>query len=195
MELVFATHNPNKAEEVRKLLPSGLQLLTLDEIGCLEEIPETANTLEGNALLKARHVHRNYHRSCFADDTGLLVPALGGAPGVHSARYAGPGKDAVANMEKLLHALQGAEDRSAYFRTVIVLLHREEEHHFVGEVHGKILETARGSGGFGYDPVFQPQGYSETFAELPMAEKNRISHRGIAFSKLLQFLTSRDLTH
>lgn len=194
MELVFATHNTNKAEEIRKLLPQGMHLLTLDDIGCTEEIPETAATLEGNARLKATHVSRNYDRSCFADDTGLIVPSLDGAPGVFSARYAGPGKKAEDNISKLLKELENESDRSAYFRTVIVLIHQDKEFVFEGTVHGQILEKPRGKGGFGYDPVFRPNGYTETFAELPMEVKNQISHRGIAFAKLLSFLDNKGLT-
>lgn len=194
MELVFATHNMNKAEEVRKLLPPGFTLLTLRDIGCTEDIPETSDTLEGNARIKALHVAEHYNRSCFADDTGLVVPSLGGAPGVYSARYAGPGKNAADNISKLLKELQDKQDRSAYFRTVIVLAHGHQEFLFEGMVHGQIIEKPRGEGGFGYDPVFVPEGYSETFAELPMAVKNEISHRGIAFTKLLSFLENKGLT-
>lgn len=195
MTLVFATHNSNKAHEVRKMLPPGLELFTLDEIGCTEEIPETADTLEGNAELKAAHVVRTYGRSCFADDTGLLVNALDGAPGVYSARYAGPGKDSAANIEKLLKELRGAEDRSAFFRTVIILLHQGKRFEFRGEVHGQIAKSPTGNGGFGYDPVFIPQGYDKSFAELPLEEKNCISHRAKAFGKLLEFLDSNGLRH
>lgn len=194
MELVFATHNINKAEEVRRLLPQGWELLTLDDIGCTEEIPETADTIEGNARLKALHVYRNYDRSCFADDTGLIVPSLDGAPGVFSARYAGPGKKAEDNISKLLKELENKTDRSAYFRTVIVVVHQGKEFLFEGTVHGQILKKPRGQGGFGYDPVFLPKGYTQTFAELPMEVKNQISHRGIAFTKLLSFLENKGLT-
>lgn len=188
MELVFATHNPNKVREIQQVLPSHIGIRTLDEIGCFDEIPETADTLEGNAVLKASHVLKNYGYPCFADDTGLEVTSLGGAPGVFSARYAGIPKDDRANLAKLLKEMQGMTDRRAQFSTVIALCLNGETHIFTGEVKGIITKAPRGSMGFGYDPVFQPEGYDKTFAELPLEEKNRISHRARAMDKLLIYL-------
>ncbi|QBA64421.1 non-canonical purine NTP diphosphatase [Muriicola soli] len=188
MELVFATHNLNKAKEILLQLPSQIHLITLRDIGCLEEIQETASTLQGNALLKASYVKEKYGFSCFADDTGLEVLALEGAPGVYSARYAGEPKNEAANMAKLLNELKGKKDRRAQFTTVIALCSDHGNHFFKGEVKGLITEKARGSNGFGYDPVFQPEGFDRTFAELSLEEKNQISHRARAFSKLLEFL-------
>lgn len=188
MELVFATHNLNKLNEVRLLLPKHINLLSLSDIGCAEEIPETENTLEGNALIKANYVLTHFGHNCFADDTGLLVDALNGAPGVYSARYAGTRDNAQANIDKLLLELQHSSIRKAHFKTVIALLWQGKSHLFSGTVHGNITYEPRGTGGFGYDPVFKPDGYDKTFAELPMAVKNSISHRGIALKKLLEFL-------
>ncbi len=188
MELVFATHNTHKAHEIRKILPPYISLKTLQEIGCLEEIPETSDTLEGNALLKATHVLENYGFACFADDTGLEVTALGGAPGVYSARYAGHPKDDAKNLAKLLDNMRGISDRTARFTTIIALCLHGETHLFKGEVKGSITESPRGHLGFGYDPVFMPEGYQKTFAELSLEEKNRISHRARAFARLLAFL-------
>lgn len=188
MDLVFATHNLNKLEEVKLLLPNHIHLLSLTDIGCNEEIPETEKTLEGNAVLKAKYVLNHYGYDCFADDTGLLVDALNGAPGVYSARYAGGGKNAEENIKKLLTALQNTKQRTAHFKTVIALQFSGESHLFNGTVHGEITATAQGTGGFGYDPVFKPKGYEQTFAELSMAVKNSISHRGKALKKLLVFL-------
>ncbi len=194
INLVFATHNPKKLEEIQRMLPENIHLQSLDDIGCLEEIPETAQTLQGNAILKANHVSHNYGLPCFADDTGLLVTALDGAPGVYSARYAGPGKNSTDNIHRLLKELEGKEDRSAHFRTVIALNLDGEQHLFSGEVHGVITGELAGEGGFGYDPVFRPDGYQKTFAELPADVKNSISHRGKAFRKLVEFLDSRSAT-
>ncbi|NER10996.1 XTP/dITP diphosphohydrolase [Muriicola jejuensis] len=188
MELVFATHNLNKVREIQAVLPPHITLRTLEDIGCREEIPETADTLEGNALLKATHVLKHYGMPCFADDTGLEVDALGGSPGVFSARYAGLPKNDSKNVEKLLKDLQGQPNRKARFTTVIALCTHEESRLFMGEVEGVITEFPRGNKGFGYDPVFQPEGYGETFAELSLPEKNRISHRARAFAKLLLHL-------
>ena len=192
--IVFATHNPNKLKEIRQMLPPGLQVLSLDDIGCAEEIPETADTLEGNARLKASHVYEHYGYACFADDTGLEVRALDGAPGVFSARFAGPEADSGANIRKLLRLMEDKSDRRARFRTVIALAHDGTYHFFEGEVEGEILRQPAGTGGFGYDPVFQPVGYQGSFAEMPLPEKNRISHRGAAFRNLSAFIR-KNLTH
>jgi XTP/dITP diphosphohydrolase len=188
MKLVFATHNSGKLREVQQLLPKSIQLLSLDDIGCTEEIPENGQTLEENALAKAQYVKDTYGLDCFADDTGLLTDALGGAPGVWSARYAGPEKDPVANMNKLLQELEGKSNRAARFKTAIALIMGGETLLFAGEVEGSIIEKARGHGGFGYDPVFRPEGETRTFAEMSLAEKNRISHRAKALEKLSKFL-------
>ena len=187
-ELVFATHNPNKLYEIKQMMPGGIRLLSLEDIGCLEEIPETADTLVGNARIKAAHVWEHYGYDCFADDTGLEVAALQGAPGVYSARYAGPEADAQANIQKLLSQMEAQVDRSARFRTSIALVHDGQFHFFEGSVSGQILREPRGSGGFGYDPVFMPEGYQKSFAQLPLQVKNEISHRGRAFRKLSTFL-------
>lgn len=189
--LVFATHNPHKFAEVHSLLPPGYSLLSLTDIGCSEDIPETADTLEGNARLKAAHVRERYGYDCIADDTGLEVEALGGAPGVYSARYAGPKADANANNAKLLAALEGSENRSARFRTVIVLTEGSGFRYFEGIAQGEILTAPTGDGGFGYDPIFRPTGYSRSFAELTRDEKNAISHRGKAFRALQAYMTSK----
>ena len=185
-KIVFATHNPNKLEEIRQMLPAGLQVLSLDDIGCTEEIPETASTLEGNARIKAAHVFQQYGYDCFADDTGLEVEALGGGPGVYSARFAGPRADSRANVEKLLRLMEGKTNRKARFRTVIALAMDGTFHFFEGEISGEILAEQTGSGGFGYDPVFLPKGSDLSFAEMPLAEKNRISHRARAFNKFVE---------
>ncbi|WP_445382446.1 non-canonical purine NTP diphosphatase [Robiginitalea sp. IMCC43444] len=187
-ELVFATHNKHKFEEVQQMLPENFLLRSLSDIGCHEPIAETADTLEGNSRIKAAYVKQTYGLDCFADDTGLEVKALNGAPGVYSARYAGEAADAGKNMQKLLEQLQGVTDRSAQFRTVITLVMGETYRTFEGRVTGSITDKPEGSGGFGYDPVFRPEGYRETFAELSLAEKNRISHRGRAFESLYAFL-------
>ena len=188
MDLVFATHNYNKIEEVSPLLPKSIHLLSLADIGCTEDIPETESTLEGNASLKANYVAEHYHYPCFADDTGLLVDALGGAPGVYSARYAGNQKNAGDNMDKLLLQLQDKKQRTAQFNTVIALRINDTHHLFKGRVSGEIINEKRGEKGFGYDPIFKPKGYSKTFAELPLYEKNKISHRARALEKLILFL-------
>lgn len=187
MELVFATHNQNKFKEVQLLLPSHITLLSLTDIGCSHEIPETEDTLEGNALLKAKHVGDAHGYSCFADDTGLLVDALNGAPGVYSARYAGAQKSAEDNMDKLLIALNG-KDRTAQFKTVIALSTGGVNQLFTGIVKGEITTEKHGTKGFGYDPIFRPEGYTETFAQLPLTEKNKISHRGRAMQQLVTYL-------
>lgn len=187
--LVFATNNGHKLEEIRAILGNTVEILSLKDIGCHEDIPETAATLEGNAAQKAEFIYKRYGLDCFADDTGLEVEALGGAPGVYSARYAGgEGHDSEANMRKLLAELAGKDDRKAQFRTVICLIEAGEKHLFEGVVKGKIIEEKRGGSGFGYDPVFVPEGYAETFAEMGNEEKNKISHRARAVQALCAYL-------
>lgn len=188
MKIVFATHNQNKYEEVKKMLSTHIELLSLNDIDCHEEIPETAETLEGNAQIKADYVTENYGLNCFADDTGLLVDALQGAPGVHSARYAGEKKNAEDNMKKLLFELQNKTSRTARFKTVIALNLNHKKTLFEGIVNGLITKEKKGNMGFGYDPIFQPDGYERTFAELPLEIKNRIGHRGRAVQKLINHL-------
>tara|TARA_R110000868_G_scaffold175564_1_gene412664 strand:- start:21057 stop:21638 length:582 start_codon:yes stop_codon:yes gene_type:complete len=188
MKLVFATHNQHKVNEVQSLLPNNITILSLNDIGCFEEIPETAATLEGNATLKADFVTANYGYDCFADDTGLLVDALNGAPGVLSARYAGEQKSAAANMTKLLDALKDKNNRTARFKTCIALNIQTQKLVFNGEVEGEITMEKHGTEGFGYDPIFKPTNFTETFAELPMDIKNEISHRGKAVKELITYL-------
>lgn len=188
-KLVFATNNAHKLEEVAAILGDQVELLSLNDIGCQADIPETAETLEGNALLKSSYIYKNYHLDCFADDTGLEVEALNGAPGVYSARYAGgEGHDAQANMLKLLHELDGKENRKAQFRTAISLILDGKEYFFEGVIKGEIIKEKRGDSGFGYDPIFKPEGYDQTFAELGNDIKNQISHRALAVQKLCEFL-------
>ena len=190
-KLVFATNNAHKLEEVAAILGDQVELLSLNDIGCQADIPETAETLEGNALLKSSYIYKNYHLDCFADDTGLEVEALNGAPGVYSARYAGgEGHDAQANMLKLLHELEGKENRKAQFRTAISLILDGKEYFFEGVIKGEIIKEKRGDSGFGYDPIFKPEGYDQTFAELGNDIKNQISHRALAVQKLCEFLQS-----
>lgn len=187
--LVFATNNAHKLEEIRAILGGKVEVLSLKDIGCDADIPETADTLEGNAALKAEYIYRHYGLDCFADDTGLEVEALDGAPGVYSARYAGgEGHDSEANMRKLLTELKGKTNRKAQFRTAICLIEGGVEHLFEGVVKGSIIEEKRGGSGFGYDPVFVPEGYAETFAEMGSEEKNRISHRARAVQALCVYL-------
>jgi XTP/dITP diphosphohydrolase len=188
MKLVFATLNPNKLKEIRQLLPTGIEVLSPEDLGFTGDIEETGSTLAENALLKARFIHAKFGADCFADDSGLEVEALGGAPGVYSARYAGKEQDAGRNMEKLLSALQGSENRRAAFRTVIALVLQGREYLFDGSVQGSIISEKRGAGGFGYDPLFVPDGHSRTFAEMSAAEKNSLSHRARAVNKLVDFL-------
>jgi len=187
-EMVFATNNPHKLDEIRKIGEGRLRILSLADIDCREEIEETGNTLEENALIKARFIKEKYGYDCFADDTGLEVDALKGAPGVYSARYAGEGCSFTDNMDKLLAALQGIENRTAQFRTVIALVLNGKEYLFDGVIKGKIIDEKRGSTGFGYDPIFMPDGYDKTFAELGNEVKNSISHRALAMEKLVDFL-------
>ncbi|RAK66926.1 RdgB/HAM1 family non-canonical purine NTP pyrophosphatase [Hymenobacter edaphi] len=189
MRLCFASNNAHKLDEIRPLLPAHIELLSLADIGCAEELPETQDTLEGNALQKARYVWDNYGVSCFADDTGLEVPALGGAPGVYSARYAGPQRSAPDNVQKLLRELDGSAERAARFRTVIALVSgAADQWTFAGEVPGHITTAPRGEGGFGYDPVFEPENQGRTFAEMTLDEKNARSHRARAVAQLAAFL-------
>lgn len=190
-KLVFATNNRHKLEEVGDVLKGHLEILSLKEISCFDDIPETADTLEGNALIKARHVFDNFGYDCFADDTGLEVEALGGRPGVYSARYAGEDQNAARNMEKLLRELEGSSNRRARFRTVVALIEGGKVSYFEGKIEGTIIEQQRGSAGFGYDPVFVPDGYSQTFAELGSDIKNKISHRALAIHELIQYLKKK----
>lgn len=191
-KLVFATNNAHKLDEIRAILGDKIEVLSLKDINCDTDIPETADTLEGNAALKAEYIYKNYGLDCFADDTGLEVEALGGAPGVYSARYAGgDGHDSEANMRKLLQELDGEHNRKAQFRTAICFIEQGEEHLFEGIVKGSIIEQKRGASGFGYDPVFMPEGYEETFAEMGNAEKNKISHRARAVEKLCEYLNGK----
>ena len=187
-KIVFATHNKDKLKEIKSIVPKSFKLMSLDDILCHEEIPETADTIEGNAKIKADHVYYKYKFACFADDTGLEVEALDGEPGVKSARYAGTDKNNTANIDKLLFNLKDKEDRSARFKTVIHLMDKKINKRFTGICKGEIIESRRGEGGFGYDPIFVPDGYKETFAELPNEIKNKISHRGLAIQKLIDFL-------
>lgn len=189
-KFVFATNNAHKLQEVTAILGERVELLSMKDINCQTDIPETADTLEGNALLKARFIFENYQMDCFADDTGLEVEALNGAPGVYSARYAGDDHNSEANMKKLLRDMEGVENRKARFRTVFALIVDGKEHLFEGIVKGEIIKTRRGTSGFGYDPIFIPEGYTQTFAEMGNDLKNKISHRALATNKLCRFLMS-----
>ena len=188
LRLVFATHNTNKAREIQAIMPNGVEILSLEDIGCDEDIPETGETLTENALQKARYVYSKFGLNCFADDTGLEVTALNNKPGVYSARYAGPEKDANANMDLLLHNLSGHSDRSARFRTCIALIIHGEETLFDGAVEGSIGTDKLGSEGFGYDPIFYPEGSTRTFAEMTLTEKSEQSHRARAFKNMIAHL-------
>ena len=188
MKLVFATNNKHKLQEVRDILGNGVEVLSLNDINCHDDIPETAETLQGNALIKARHIYEKYGLDCFADDTGLEVEALGGEPGVYSARYAGEECCSEANMQKLLHNLTGKENRNAQFRTVIALIIKGEEKLFNGIVKGTITEKKMGDSGFGYDPIFIPEGFSDSFAQMSSEMKNSISHRYRATQQLSNYL-------
>lgn len=187
-KLVFATNNRHKLDEISQILGEKIELLSLKDIHCSEEIPETADTLEGNAIQKAEYIHQHYGYDCFADDTGLEVESLNGAPGVYSARYASDGHDSEANMQKLLQNLEGISNRKAQFRTAICLIIDGETHLFEGICKGEIIQEKRGGSGFGYDPIFVPEGYFETFAELGNEIKNQISHRAKAVEMLCQYL-------
>ncbi len=188
MKLVFATHNNNKLVEVKKLVPGNIELLSLNDINCNEEIPETSDTIEGNAKQKAEFIFQKYQVTCFADDTGLEVEALNNEPGVKSARYAGEQKNSDDNMDKLLKELNGKTNRSARFKTVIALCINNKTLLFEGIINGSIIHEKKGNKGFGYDPLFIPDGYNKTFAQLPLSVKNKISHRAIAMEKLIQYL-------
>ena len=188
MKLVFATNNKHKLEEVQKIIDGDFELLNLKDINCFEEIPETQNTIEGNASQKSEYIFNKYKINCFADDTGLEIEALKGEPGVYSARYAGEGCSFDDNIDKVLKELKGISNRKAQFKTVISLIINGEEHQFTGIIEGEILKERRGKSGFGYDPIFLPKTYNKSFAELSADEKNSISHRGIASRKLAGFL-------
>lgn len=188
MEIIFATNNLNKIREISNILGNSFKLLSLKDINLEEEIPENEPTLEGNAIQKARHIFRATGKNVFADDTGLEVEALNGRPGVHSARFAGFNKDSEANIDKLLLLLENMTNRNARFRTVIALIYDKKEYLFEGVVDGKIITERRGTEGFGYDPVFIPEGLTSTFAEMKLEEKNKISHRAIAIERLRDFL-------
>lgn len=188
MKLVFASNNKNKILEIKHQLPPEIELLSLEDIGCHEDIPETADTIEGNAILKADYVTSRYGYNCFADDTGLEVEALNGEPGVYSARYAGEQKSAEDNMDKLLEALQGNANRNARFKTVIALNMNGKQNLFTGIVNGTITTEKAGDKGFGYDPIFKPVGLNTTFAQLSLDEKAQLSHRGRAVTQLIDFL-------
>lgn len=193
MKLVFATNNQHKLDEVRKITTGYTEIESLADIHCHDEIPETADTLEGNALQKAHYIKEHFGYDCFADDTGLEVEVLNNAPGIYSARYAGPEHDSEANMNKLLHEMEGQANRKARFRTVIALLLNGKEYLFEGIVNGSIIKEKRGGSGFGYDPIFIPDGYTQTFAEMGNDIKNKISHRAEAVKKLTIFLSDYSL--
>ena len=188
MKLVFATQNENKAHEIQSLLPEYFKIISLKDIRCFDEIPETAETLEGNSLLKASFISETYNLNCFADDTGLEIEALNNRPGVYSARYAGPEKSAAANINKVLLELEGKTARNAQFRTIITLILNTSIFTFEGIVRGEIILEKRGENGFGYDPIFVPEGEIRTFAEMSLEEKNKHSHRARAFQKMIEFL-------
>lgn len=188
MKLVFASNNKNKIAEIQQLIGDKFEIVSLEEIGCTEDIPETADTIEGNAILKAQYVYEKYGLSCFADDTGLEIEALNGEPGAYSARYAGEHKNAGDNMALVLQKLESQTNRSAQFKTVIALNFGSEHFLFEGIVKGTITPVKRGNEGFGYDPIFQPEGFDVTFAEMSMQQKSTISHRGKAVEKLVNFL-------
>jgi XTP/dITP diphosphohydrolase len=191
MQLVFASNNKNKIKEIQALVPDTIQIISLEDIGCTEDIPETAETIEGNAILKANYITSNYGYNCFADDTGLEVDALNGAPGVYSARYAGEQKDANDNMDKLLSELKDTINRNANFKTVICLNLNGTQQLFTGIIKGTIIDKKIGTNGFGYDPIFIAEGHQKTFAELSLEEKATISHRGIAVAQLIAFLSKQ----
>jgi XTP/dITP diphosphohydrolase len=190
MKLVFASNNKNKIAEIQSMLPESITILSLEDINCFEDIPETADTIEGNAILKADYVTQKYGYDCFADDTGLEVDALNGEPGVYSARYSGEQKNADDNMNKLLKALENNKNRSAQFKTVITLNLEGKQYLFTGIAKGEITETKTGTNGFGYDPIFKPENFDKTFAELPLEIKNTIGHRGKAVQQLIDFLST-----
>lgn len=191
LQLVFASNNINKIKEIQQLVPADIQILSLKDIGCEVDIPETADTIEGNAILKANYVTEHYGYPCFADDSGLEIDVLNGEPGVYSARYAGSQRNDDDNMNKVLEKLQNETNRKANFKTVIALNMNGEQHLFTGIINGEIIHEKRGTNGFGYDPVFVADGYQKTFAELTMEEKSTISHRGKAVKQLVSFLQNK----
>ena len=188
MKLIFASQNKNKVLEVKSLMPPSVELLSLSDINFNDDIEETETTIEGNALLKARTIYTKTRMNCFADDSGLLIDALYGAPGVYSARYAGEPKNDEANLQKVLHQLSGIENRKAHFKTVIALIINGQEYLFEGIINGTIIKEKKGMNGFGYDPIFVPDGYAKTFAELDFQEKSTISHRALALNKMIKIL-------
>ena len=190
MQLVFVTNNLNKLREVQRLIPNHIKLLSLQDIGCEEDIPETTGTIEGNAKQKANYIKTKYGYDCFADDTGLEVDALSGEPGVDTAHYAGPQRNANDNMSKLLNELKSTYNRNAHFKTVIALYYDEVYHEFLGICKGEILEEKVGDKGFGYDPIFRPKGYDKSFAQMDLELKNKIGHRGKAITQLIEFLNN-----
>ncbi len=190
-KIVFATNNQHKLQEVKEVLGDSIEIVSLAELNCYDDIPETANTLEGNALIKAEYIYNKFGVDCFADDTGLEVEALDGAPGVYSARYAGEDNNAMANMDKLLANMSAQTNRNARFRTVIAYIEQGKIKYFEGMIEGKIATEPKGKAGFGYDPVFIPKGYILSFAELGSEEKNKISHRALAVSKFAKFLLDK----
>jgi len=189
IDLLFATSNKNKVLEIKKVLPKEFNIKSLDDIGFCEEVPENENTIEGNAIFKANYIYKKYNLNVFADDTGLEVDSLNGKPGVHSARYAGISKNSADNINKLLKKLKNKKNRKARFKTVIALILNSKIHTFEGVVEGIITKKPKGENGFGYDPVFIPRGYTKTFGELSLEEKNSISHRSLAMNKLIDFIS------
>ena len=190
MKLIFASQNKNKVLEVKSLMPPSIELLSLSDINFNDDIEETESTIEGNALLKARTIYTKTHMNCFADDSGLLIDALNGSPGVYSARYAGEPKNDEANLQKVLHQLSGIENRKAHFKTVMALIINGKEFLYEGIINGSIISNKKGTNGFGYDPIFVPDGYSKTFAELDFQEKSTISHRALALQKMIIVLNN-----
>ena len=191
MELIFATHNQNKVEEISAILPPIIEVKSLNDLNFTDQIPETSNTLRGNALIKVRTIFNKFKKDCFADDTGLEVEILNGAPGVHSARFAGKNKKDEDNIDKLLRELENHHNTNAQFRTIIALIYKHEEFIFEGIIKGKIIKEIKGDNGFGYDPIFQPEHHFLTFAQISTKEKNKISHRAIALRKLIDFLKGK----
>ena len=191
MELIFATHNQNKVEEISAILPPIIEVKSLNDLNFTDQIPETSNTLRGNALIKVRTIFNKFQKDCFADDTGLEVEILNGAPGVHSARFAGKNKKDEDNIDKLLKELENHHNTNAQFRTIIALIYKHEEFIFEGIIKGKIIKEIKGDNGFGYDSIFQPEHHFLTFAQISTREKNKISHRAIAFRKLIDFLKGK----
>ena len=192
MKIVFASNNKNKIFEIQSMLPAEIQILSLEDIGCFEDIPETSDTIEGNAIQKANYVTEKFGFDCFADDTGLEIETLNNEPGVFSARYAGAQRNANDNIRKVLDKLEDLDNRSARFKTIICLNKNGKQTLFEGTVTGEIMQSKTGNGGFGYDPIFRPNGFEQTFAELSLEIKNEISHRGIATKKLIDFLKNVD---